>query len=278
EPDSDQSTSQTPQSAGLNTDHTPNQTLPRETEAPSIVARSDWPMNFPPKSIEHTPGLTSEESTVTAVSSIGGAVEPNIESSETTSSSLNLDTRTPTIPQINIPSLAMAPKGYLHPPLAGVSQSTTGDRSASNASEISTGSSQPDFARAFRMVIHLPGDRSAQRMTCLDTCADMDAISRDVVETLKLKTESYSGGTIKPLGPPTNSFKPERQVTLDWHVATFNKTYTTTFAVFNEEHSDEFDVLLGLETIERIGFYKKNRNIWLSSSRGEVCLSEDIVE
>lgn len=126
------------------------------------------------------------------------------------------------------------------------------------------------------MNIHLPGEKNAQRMACLDTASDVDVISQQVVETLELETESYSGGAIKPLGPITNSYNPERQVTLDWHVVSFFKTYRTTFVVFNEEHSDEFDILLGRDTIKKVKFYKKNHGIWWSSARGEVCLSEEI--
>ncbi|KAI4262028.1 MAG: hypothetical protein L6R42_002783, partial [Xanthoria sp. 1 TBL-2021] len=274
EPDLEQSASQTPQSSGLNTDHPPSQKSPGEVGPPSIAAPFDWPTDRPQNPTEHTPGLVSEESTVTAVSSSGGAVESNIETNETNPSSSSLKTHKPRSRQKNTPSVVMAPRDHLPPPATGSVQSTTEVRSSSNASELSNASSQPDFERAFRMVIHLPNDRDAQRMTCLDTCADIDVISHEVVESLKLETESYSGGAIKPFGPIT--YKPERQVTLDWHVATFYKTYRTTFVVFNEEHSDEFDILLGRDTIKKIKFYKKNRGIWWSSARGEVCLSEEI--
>ncbi|KAL8768483.1 MAG: hypothetical protein Q9209_005274 [Squamulea sp. 1 TL-2023] len=147
--------------------------------------------------------------------------------------------------------------------------------SYSHASKPSDASSQSLFERAFRMVIHLPNDRKAQRMACLDTCADIDVISHRVVKTLELETVKYSGTRVRPLGPETKSYMPEEQVTLDWHVAKFYKTYTTTFVVFNEEHSNEFDVLLGQETIKKIGFYKRNHKIW-SSAGGEVCPSDEI--
>lgn len=277
EPDLEQSASQTPQSSGLNTDHPPSQKSPGEVGPPSIVAPFDWSTDRPENPIEHTPGLVSEESTVTAVSSSRAAVESNIETNETNQSSSSLETHTPKLWQRNTPSVVTAPRDHLHPPATDSVHATTEVRSSSNASELSNASSKPGFETAFRMNIHLSGEKNAQRMTCLDTASDVDVISQDVVETLELETEIYPGGAIKPLGPITNSYKPERQVTLDWHVATRHKTYRTTFVVFDEEHSDEFDILLGRDTIERIGFYKRNRKIWLSSACGEVCLSEGIV-
>ncbi|KAL8782252.1 MAG: hypothetical protein Q9213_005555 [Squamulea squamosa] len=114
------------------------------------------------------------------------------------------------------------------------------------------------FERVFYMVIHHSGQNS-QRVTCLDTSADVDIISHQVVEDLGLQPEKYTGGMVRPLG---GAYYPEGQITLSWHVAGFYKTYTTTFAVFNEQYSKDFDVLLGRVTIKKIGFYKKSTDIW----------------
>ncbi|KAI4184946.1 MAG: hypothetical protein LQ348_004457 [Seirophora lacunosa] len=116
-----------------------------------------------------------------------------------------------------------------------------------------------EHKRQFRMVIHLKDDRQAQRICRLDTSADLDVISLDVFEDLQLPKVKWEKGEIRPLGP---SFTPEWQVTFDWHVATYSKTYTSTFAVLPKELSTELDVLIGYSTIKRIGFYKTNDTVW----------------
>ncbi|KAL8723948.1 MAG: hypothetical protein Q9181_007062 [Wetmoreana brouardii] len=127
------------------------------------------------------------------------------------------------------------------------------------------------FKRAFRMAIHMANDEIAQRLTCLDTGADVDVISIDVVESLRLRKERYRGPPLKPLG---SSYVPEWQVTFDWHVANFHKTYTSTFAVLDDRHSSDFDVLLGRVSVEGIGFYEVNDKVWFHTTYSEVCVSE----
>ncbi|KAL8861931.1 MAG: hypothetical protein Q9178_001801 [Gyalolechia marmorata] len=122
------------------------------------------------------------------------------------------------------------------------------------------------FERVFYMIIHV-GERNAQRVTCLDTGSDFDVISHQVVVDLGLQPEKYTGERVKPLG---GIYDPEGQITLDWHVLGFNKTYTTTFAVFSNHYSEGFDVLLGRHTIKKIGFYKKESDVWFSSAEGGV--------
>ena len=167
-------------------------------------------------------------------------------------------------------------KDQSQPPSAHSDQGSTGVRMLSTASERSNTSPQPELElkTTFMMVIHLPGEKITQRLACLDTGSDFDIISQQVVDTLDLKTDEYTGVPVQPIGPITNTFMPQEQVTLDWHVATFHKTNTTTFVVFNEEHSDEFDVLLGIGTIGRLGFYLRNKKVFWSSAGREVCLSE----
>ncbi|KAL8840377.1 MAG: hypothetical protein Q9176_003870 [Flavoplaca citrina] len=163
----------------------------------------------------------------------------------------------------------------LHPPSTGSDQPVAGMRSSSNASEPSNTSSHSELTKSFRMIIHLPNERIGQRLACLDTCSEVDLVSHQVVDSLHLETEKYTGVAIKPLGPATNIYKPERKAKIEWHVAKFHKTYTTVFAVLDTAHSEEFDILLGLETINKIGFIKKNRDIWWNSAGRQVCLSDD---
>ncbi|KAI4267411.1 MAG: hypothetical protein LQ337_008365 [Flavoplaca oasis] len=178
--------------------------------------------------------------------------------------------------QVNPSSPVAGSSSHLHPPPTSSDQPLTGMRSSSNASEPSNTSSQSEFDTFFRMIIHLPHGHNRQRLACLDTCSDMDVISHHVVDSLHLETEKYTGDAIRPLGPATNSYMPERKVTIDWNVIRFPKTYTTTFAVLDEDHGDEFDILLGVDTIKKISFYKKNKKVWWMSPRRQVCLSDDI--
>ncbi|KAL8917294.1 MAG: hypothetical protein Q9172_005920 [Xanthocarpia lactea] len=114
------------------------------------------------------------------------------------------------------------------------------------------------FERVFYMIIHL-NDHTAQRVTCLDTESDLDVMSHQVVVDLGLQPEKYTGAQVKPLG---GSYAPEGQITLDWHVLGFLETYTTTFAIFNDQYSEGFDILLGRHTIKKIGFYQKDGDVW----------------
>lgn len=98
------------------------------------------------------------------------------------------------------------------------------------------------------------------RVTCLDGGSDFDVISQQVVNDLGLQSEEYTGEAARPVGGA--SYNPEGYITLDWHVSGRVKTYKTKFTVFNTAYSEDFDVLLGRHTIKRIGFYKKNGDIW----------------
>ncbi|KAL8684630.1 MAG: hypothetical protein Q9224_006223 [Gallowayella concinna] len=139
---------------------------------------------------------------------------------------------------------------------------------------VSEEESEPWFERAFLMALHLPDERPAKRVTCLDGCSDFDVISQQVVDDFKLHTQPYTGVLAKPLG---DSYNPEGEITLSWHVSGFHKTYTTTFVVFNHARSELFDILLGRFTIKKVGFYKKAGNIWLTAADDqEICLSEAI--
>lgn len=122
------------------------------------------------------------------------------------------------------------------------------------------------WKRWFHMVIHLANDDNAQRVTCVDTGADVDVISIHVVNSLGLDKERYQGPSLKPIG---GIYVPQWQVTFDWHVAKFKRTYTSTFAVLDEAHSGDFDILLGRVSVENIGFYYMNGNVWFNSTNEE---------
>ncbi|KAL8896942.1 MAG: hypothetical protein Q9192_002819 [Flavoplaca navasiana] len=113
--------------------------------------------------------------------------------------------------------------------------------------------------RVFNMQLHLAGNNSAQRVAFLDTAGDLDVISMLTVKSLGLCKERYEG---EPIRAGIFASKPQWQTTFDWHVAGFNKTYTSTFVVLEEAHSGDFGIVIGRPTIETISFYKKNAKIW----------------
>ncbi|KAL8828835.1 MAG: hypothetical protein Q9170_006431 [Blastenia crenularia] len=129
----------------------------------------------------------------------------------------------------------------------------------SSSSEPTIQADDRDFDWKFRIVIHSPkGDK--QRVACLDTGSEIDVVGHHVVDELGLQREPYHGGPLSPVGDP---FTPQSQVTFDWHVSKFTRTFSTTFAVLGEEHSREFDVLLGRITIEKYRFFHRNKNLFM---------------
>ncbi|KAL8657648.1 MAG: hypothetical protein Q9226_001710 [Calogaya cf. arnoldii] len=126
------------------------------------------------------------------------------------------------------------------------------------------------WKRTFHMVIHLANGDNATRVTCLDTGAAIDVISIDVVNKLRLAKEKYQGPPLKPIA---GTYLPQWQVTFDWHVAKFQKTYTSTFAVLDEDHSADFDILLGKKTVEDIVFYRVNEEVWFVPTNDELDLN-----
>ncbi|KAL8755120.1 MAG: hypothetical protein Q9184_004893 [Pyrenodesmia sp. 2 TL-2023] len=138
---------------------------------------------------------------------------------------------------------------------------SAGSENQHQATSSSSRTNAHPVEKTFHMVIHLPGNGSATRVAELDTGSGADLIGHDVVESLHLRKEKYCGDPLSPLG--SGSFMPEWQVTLDWYIPKFrSKTYTTTCAVMDEKYS-EFDVLLGLSTIKKVGFWKKNTDVWV---------------
>ncbi|KAL8811412.1 MAG: hypothetical protein Q9200_001815 [Gallowayella weberi] len=140
--------------------------------------------------------------------------------------------------------------------------------------------SEPSVPRSFIIALHLPDEQpekqgTAHRVACLDTGSDFNVISQEVVDELGLQIQPYTGVLAKPVGGV--SFLPVGEITLSWHVWGFHKTYTTKFVVFSKDYSKDFDVLLGRFTINEVGFFVKNRNVWLTTADNkEICLSEAI--
>ena len=93
----------------------------------------------------------------------------------------------------------------------------------------------------------------------MDTGANADVISANIVKSLGLTKEEYKGD---PLRMAMFTVQPRWQTTFDWHVARFAKTYTTTFVVLDEEHCGDFDVIIGRRTIEKVGFFNVNNKVW----------------
>ncbi|KAL8768485.1 MAG: hypothetical protein Q9209_005276 [Squamulea sp. 1 TL-2023] len=134
------------------------------------------------------------------------------------------------------------------------------------------------WKRWFHMVIHLPDGENAMRVTCLDTGADIDVISIHVVNSLGLIKEEYQGPPLKPIG---GTYLPQWQVKFDWHIADFYRTYTSTFAVLDEDHSGDFDVLLGRVSVEDIEFYQMNDKVWFQTTNEDTnpsIMSDDAKE
>ncbi|KAL8904147.1 MAG: hypothetical protein Q9207_003471 [Kuettlingeria erythrocarpa] len=152
------------------------------------------------------------------------------------------------------------------PHMAQGSSSKTDESAADDEMEIT-----------FKMMIHLHGEEnSPRRVGYLDTGSGTDLIAVQVVEDLGLHMEKYQGVRLLPMG---GEFMPEWQVTFDWHISKFeNKTYRTTFAVMDREHSDGFDVLLGLSTIHKIGFFKKTKQVWMLRTHDREIPAQELSE
>lgn len=110
-----------------------------------------------------------------------------------------------------------------------------------------------------KMVFHRH-DETFIRIGKLDTAAEANIISQQVVEELGLQPKAYKGeaslssigGNVQPLGV----------LHLDWNVRGKSKTYTNEFFVISKDQSKSFDILICEETIKSIGFFKKNVEVW----------------
>lgn len=123
---------------------------------------------------------------------------------------------------------------------------------------------------AVNLVLHDDHGKLLRRKGMMDTGSAVDAISCDVVYRLGKEMDPWEGdgltsinGYILPIG----------QVTLDWHVYEFGRTYTTSFAVLDANLIPDFDVLLGIKTIRDYKLLMRNKNVcFLSRTQGTLSL------
>ncbi|KAI4191035.1 MAG: hypothetical protein LQ346_004821 [Caloplaca aetnensis] len=148
------------------------------------------------------------------------------------------------------------------PPSAGLVQTGKGVRRSLGASQSSNASSKSRFTREIRIVLLSWHEPEMEVTALLDSGLDVDIISRLVVDSFGLQTSSYTGDMDGVLIP-------DAQVTVMWRLAEVHETYTTIFGVLNEEDPTGFDVMLGHNTIQMIGFNKKPSVSWRATGDRE---------
>ncbi|KAI4185931.1 MAG: hypothetical protein L6R41_003828 [Letrouitia leprolyta] len=119
----------------------------------------------------------------------------------------------------------------------------------------------PQLQTTILMAIHGPEGKTIMRVAKLDTGSWHNVISRKLTSSIGLKLEKYTGRAIQPLG---QEISPKNQVTFSWHVSGRPLSYKTTFAVIETEWQEnlEFDILLGIYEIQRVGFYLQNQAVF----------------
>ena len=120
-----------------------------------------------------------------------------------------------------------------------------------------------EWKSAFYMGILVSNNEIKAAIAKLDTGSKVDVISEDTVKRLATCMEVYEGPNVVPIGEST--IRPIGQVTLLWHVHGRHKTRETTFQVLDKNSTRGFDVLLGEDTIEKVGFYRVNNDVWFLS-------------
>ena len=111
-----------------------------------------------------------------------------------------------------------------------------------------------------KMVIHHSDNTSFRTRCCkldIGSCANL--LSQQVVDDLGMIYQPYDGDNLRSIGAV---FSPVGVIHLEWHVMNRNKTYTTKFFVIDKDLSMSFDALIGEETIQEIGFYSVNRDVF----------------
>ncbi|KAL8648630.1 MAG: hypothetical protein Q9210_004874 [Variospora velana] len=108
---------------------------------------------------------------------------------------------------------------------------------------------------------------TTQHVAGLDTGASENLISRRSALASGLSLEAYDGPVLDAVG---TEIRPIGRVTFEWCVSNFDtKLYTTTFAVLDDGHCKDFNILLGKEEIDKLGFYIRNRAVFFCSKRIE---------
>ncbi|KAL8979464.1 MAG: hypothetical protein Q9177_006138, partial [Variospora cf. flavescens] len=108
---------------------------------------------------------------------------------------------------------------------------------------------------------------TTQHVAGLDTGASENLISQRSALASGLSLEPYDGPVLVAVG---TEIRPVGRVTFEWCVSNFEtKLYTTTFAVLDDGHCKDFNILLGKEEIDKHGFYIRNRAVLFFSQRME---------
>ncbi|KAL8715711.1 MAG: hypothetical protein Q9220_000378 [cf. Caloplaca sp. 1 TL-2023] len=130
----------------------------------------------------------------------------------------------------------------------------------------------PDYKSWFPIIFSSPPPKHKAHRRCatLDTGSSIDAISQRIVDECHLETEPYSGGMIRPCG---GSCMPLLQVSLGWKVHGKRRTFRTTFVVLEGRFGEDFDFIIGNETIKNYGFLQRNKEMYLIHREGEVSLT-----
>ncbi|MCJ1383424.1 hypothetical protein MMC17_006538 [Xylographa soralifera] len=111
------------------------------------------------------------------------------------------------------------------------------------------------------LVLRKANGEHLHRLGKLDTGADVNLICNEIVRELGIKIEKFHGAPLRGVG---YTIEPEGKATIVWNVVGKAKTYTDEFLVLNEDQARGFDCLIGEETIKRVGFLKRDHDVyWL---------------
>ena len=146
---------------------------------------------------------------------------------------------------------------FMNVEVSGMEASNSDERAEQT---LATSSPQPSetLKNQFKMVIHGEG-RTNIRIARLDTGSEVNVLSEQVVIDLGLPRQKYRGASIQSLGVNVD---PVGVVTFEWHVLKRSKTYSTEFCVVDKDRSLKFDALISHKTIEDVGFYRVNTDVW----------------
>ena len=115
------------------------------------------------------------------------------------------------------------------------------------------GVSRPQTGRIsnFPIEVHLPTGALATCIAHIDIVGDAHAISINLVESLELSKDEYKGDPLRMVNLPV---QPRWQTTFDWHSARSDKTFTTTFFIFDKDPSQGPDIVLGMQSTGALAF------------------------
>ncbi|KAI4278407.1 MAG: hypothetical protein LQ337_001044 [Flavoplaca oasis] len=119
---------------------------------------------------------------------------------------------------------------------------------------------------SFIMVIQGPTG-TTQHVAGLDSGSCENLISQRSAIASGLVSEPYEGPLLDAIGV---SIRPVGRVTLKWCVSNRdNVWYTTNFAVLDDGHCKDFNILLSKEEIGKRRFYLRNRGVFFCSKGAE---------